>query len=117
MDKCLEVLKRLVKACGDILEDMEQQGLHLDGYGDDMDEARICIAKAYRLFKYRELQKKLREALGAAGIDLGTDYSDQLTSDDRARLGAAMNACWNNNGYDSTPVDILLGEFKERYND
>jgi hypothetical protein len=117
MDKCIQVLKKLVRSCEYLIEDMEILGLDGEGYWEDMNEARQCIARAHKLFKYREAEQKVRDAFVAAGIDLGVDYSDQLTSDDRARFGAAMNACWNNNGYDSTPVDILLKEFREKYND
>lgn len=117
MDKCLDVLKQLVEACEDILEGMETQGLYHDGYWDDMDTARTCIARARKLFKYREERGRVEEAFVAAGIDIDINYLDQLTNDDRARLVAAMNACWNCNAYDSTPVDILLAEFKEKYSD
>ncbi len=117
MEEILQVLRTLVEACEDVFEDMKQQGLDLDGYWNDMDTARKAVARAHKLFEHRELQKKVRAAFVAASLDLGADYHDQLTSGDHARLRAAMDACCNNNGYDSASVDKLIQEFKERYHD
>ena len=117
MDNCLSVLRKLVKACKDIINDTEILGLDDEGYWEDMNEVRKAVAKAEELFKYKEEQQRVRDALVAAGVNLGVDYFDQLTSDDRARFRAAMSAGWNDNSYDSTPVDTLLKEFKEKYRD
>lgn len=115
MNECILLLKRLVKACEDILEDMKQQGLHLDGYGDDMDEARKYVTRAHKLFAYREEAVNILSGLAVRGVR--ADYLYKLTADDRARLRKAFNQCWDQYTYDPTPVDTLLAEFREMYDD
>ena len=110
-----QALRKLVKVCKDIIEDMEILGLDGEGYWEDMEAARQAVAKAQKLLKYREDADTILLGLAARGLVPESDYLDKLTSDDRARLMAAMNACWDRHSYDPHPVDELLKEFKERY--
>ncbi len=109
MKECIRVLRCLVNACEDLLEGMQTQGLDRDGYGDVMDEARIFTAQAYKLFVFVGRDRSPRP--------VPPDYLDKLTADDRGRLCVAFNQCWDQHTYDSSPVDILLAEFREKYDD
>jgi FtsZ-binding cell division protein ZapB len=51
MDRCLEVLEKLVWASRHAIEDMEALGLEGEGYWEDMNEVRKATAKAEEVFK------------------------------------------------------------------
>lgn len=118
MKECIRVLKCLVKACEDLLEGMQTQGLDRDGYGTDMDEAKIFIAQAHKLLYHQEELSNVQSDLVEKGfVSKMPCYLGKLTLDDLDRLRRSFSQCWDGLTYNPAPVDELLSEFREKYSD